>query len=146
MMRTILLIMCLVLGFRADAADSSLADFICDPVTDAADREQCVERASVVTRHDTDKISEGYPGFSMIWPLAWYLVYYGFGLLIGRYIYRDARARDWIFLGVRPIWWGALALFEPAFGLLVYWALHYSKFAQSYSEATAPPAATVPNA
>lgn len=145
-MRTLLVILCLALCFTADAADSSLANFICDPVTNTADREQCVERASVVTRHDTSKISEGLPWFSMVWPVGWYLVYYGFGLLIGRYIYRDASAREWIFLGVRPIWWGALALFEPAFGLLVYWALHYSKFAQSYREATTPPAASVPNA
>lgn len=80
----------------------------------------------------------------MVWPLGWWIVYYGFGLLIGRYIYRDAKAREWIFLGIRPIWWGALALFEPAFGLLVYWALHYSRFAQSYQEATAAPAPSMP--
>lgn len=145
-MRTILLIMCLWFCFRADAADSSLANFICDPVTDAADREQCIERASVVTRNETGKTSHELPWVSMIWPVGWWIVYYAFGLLIGRYIYRDARAREWIFLGVRPIWWGVLALFEPAFGLLVYWAVHYSKFAQSYREATAPPAATVPGA
>lgn len=145
-MRTVLLILCLSLCFGAHAADSSLASFICDPVTDAADRAQCIERAVVVTRHEQGKISEGLPWFSMVWPLGWWVVYYGFGLLIGRYVYRDARSREWVFLGVRPMWWGALALFQPAFGLLVYWAVHYSKFAQSYHEATAPPAAAVPNA
>ena len=75
----------------------------------------------------------------MIWPVGWWVVYYAFGLLIGRYIYRDARSREWTFLGVRPVWWGAMALFEPAFGILAYWAVHYSKLAQSYQEATAPP-------
>ena len=145
-MRFILLVMCLAFCSGAHAADSSLANFICDPVTNAADRAQCIERAAVVTRHEPGKISEGVPWFSMIWPVGWWVVYYGFGLLIGRYIYRDARGREWTFLGIRPVWWGALALFEPAFGLLVYWALHYSKFAQSYHEATAPPAASAPNA
>jgi hypothetical protein len=146
MMRTLLLIMCLSLCLEARAADSSLANFICDPVTNAADRAQCIERAAVVTRHDTGKTSERYPWVSIIWPLGWWVVYYGFGLLIGRYIYRDAKARDWIFLGIRPAWWGLLALFEPAFGLLVYWAVHYSKFAQSFHEATARAETSLPKA
>jgi hypothetical protein len=143
-MRIILLIISLSFGMTAYAADSSLANFICDPVTNVDDRAQCIERASVVTRHDASKTSAGLPWLSMVWPLGWWIVYYGFGLLIGRYIYRDAKTREWIFLGVRPVWWGALALFEPAFGLLVYWALHYSKFAQSYQEATAVPAPSIP--
>jgi hypothetical protein len=143
MILTILLIMCLSLSPGAHAADSSLANFICDSVTDVAARAQCVERASVVTRHEAGKVAEGIPWLSMVWPVGWWVVYYVFGLLIGRYIYRDARAREWVFLGIRPTWWGVLALFEPAFGLLVYWAVHYSKFAQSYHEATAPPADSV---
>jgi hypothetical protein len=144
-MRTILLILCLSLCVRAHAADTSLANFICDPVADVGDRARCIERASVVTRHETGKISQA-PWLSMVWPLGWWVIYYAFGLLIGRYIYRDARAREWILLGIRPVWWGVLALFEPAFGLLVYWAVHYSKFAQNHHEATAQPAASVPKA
>jgi len=145
-MRTILLIICLSLCLGAHAANSSLANFICDPITDVADRTQCIERASVVTRHEMGNISEGLPWLSMVWPVGWWVIYYAFGLLIGRHIYRDAIAREWLFLGIRPIWWGVLALFQPAFGLLVYWAFHYSKFAQSHHEATAPQAASVPNA
>lgn len=141
LIRIVLLIMCLALCPQLHAADSSLASFICEPVTNVDDRAQCIERAAVVTRHETTKVSEGSPWLSMIWPFGWWVVYYGFGLLIGRYIYRDARSREWTFLAVRPLWWGALAFFEPPFGLLVYWAVHYSKFAQSYHEATAPPAA-----
>jgi hypothetical protein len=144
-MRIVLFVMCLTTCLAAYAADSSLANFICDPVTNAADRAQCIERAAVVTRHDTAKTSEGLPWFSMIWPVGWWVAYYGFGLVLGRYIYRDASSREWIFLGVRPLLWGALALIEPAFGLLVYWAVHYSKFAQSYHEATAPPTAPALN-
>lgn len=147
MMRTILLIMFLSFCSGAQAAsDSSLANFICDPVTDAADRAQCLERASVVTRHEAGRTSERSPWLSMVWPLGWWVVYYAFGLLIGSYIYRDARTREWIFLGIRPVWWGVLVFFEPPFGLLVYWAVHYSKFAQSYHEATAPPVPSAPNA
>jgi hypothetical protein len=139
-MRIVLLIAWMSFSLAADAADSSIAEFICDPVTDTGQRGQCMERASIATRHDTVKVSEGLPWFSMIWPVGWWVVYYAFGLLIGRYIYRDAKEREWLFLGIRPVWWTVLALFEPPFGLLVYWALHYSKFAQTYQEATARPA------
>ena len=138
MMRLIALVACTLVNCGALAADSSLADFICDPVTKASERAQCVERAAVIVRGDKSEMSEGIPWTSIVWP-SWWVVYYAFGLLIGRYIYRDARAREWLFLGVRPVWWGLLAVFEPPFGLLVYWALHYSKFAQSYHEATASP-------
>lgn len=145
-MRIVLLIACLSFSFGAHAADASLANFICDPVTEVGERAQCIERASVATRHEPSKISEGFPWLSMIWPVGWWVVYYAFGLLMGRYIYRDAREREWIFLGIRPAWWGVLALFDPALGLLVYWALHYSKFAQSYEAATARPSAPAPDA
>jgi hypothetical protein len=60
-MRIILLTACLSFCLGAHAADSSLANFICDPVTDAGERTQCIERASVATRHETSKISEGLP-------------------------------------------------------------------------------------
>lgn len=61
-MRVILLIACLSFCFSAYAADSSLASFICDSVTDAGERAQCIERAAVATRHETSKISDGSPG------------------------------------------------------------------------------------
>lgn len=145
-MRAILLIVCLSLGLAAHAADSSVANFICDPVTNADDHAQCIERAKVVTRNDGVKISEGFYWYSVIWPYGWWLLYYGFAFFIGRFIYRDAKAREWLFLGVRPVWWALVAFFEPAIGLLAYWAVHYSKLAQTYHEATAPPPASVPDA
>ena len=149
MTRIALLITCLLISLSARAADASFADFICNPVTNAEERAQCLERASVVTRNESSKISQGPAEFllSMIWPVGWWVIYYSFGLLIGRYVYRDAKQREWIFLGIRPVWWGVLAFFDAAFGLLAYWAFHYSKFAQSYHEATTPPAtASAPNA
>ncbi len=145
-MRALIVIACLWLPLCVQAAESSVAGFICDVVTDREERAQCMERASVVTRQDRTIVHEGsFPWISTIWPLGWWILYYGFGLLIGRYIYRDAKEREWVFLGIRPLWWSAVALFQPAMGLLVYWAVHYSKLAQSYHEArssaaSAPPA------
>lgn len=145
-MRAFLVILCLSFSAGADAAGSSLANFICEPVTVVADREQCAERASVVLREDKEEIPKGFPWFSMIWSYGWWIVYYAFGLLIGRYIYRDAKTREWLLLGIRPVWWGVAPIFEPVLGLLLYWAVHYSKFAQSYHEATAPPVVSEPGA
>ena len=94
-MRIIILMACLWLPLRVQAADLSTADFICDVVTDGQERAQCVERAAVVTRQDRTTIHEGgFPWFSTIWP--------------------------------------------------VDWALHYSKFAQSYHEATSSTASLPP--
>jgi hypothetical protein len=75
--------------------------------------------------------------YSFIWPLGWWVAYYGFGLIIGSFVLRDAKNRIWLFLGIRPIWWLFLVLFDPALGLLAYWATQYSKLAQNYSEAIA---------
>jgi hypothetical protein len=143
--RTIILIACLWSPLHVQAADRSTADFICEVVTDGQERAQCIERATIVTRQDRTTIHEGgLPWLSTTWAVSWWVLYYGFGLLIGRYIYRDAKQREWIFLGIRPAWWTAMALFQPAMGLLVYWALHYSKLAQSYHEATSATASLPP--
>jgi hypothetical protein len=79
----------------------------------------------------------------MFWPVGWWVFYYAAGLVIGRYIYRDAKQRDWVFLGIRPGWWAIITLFDPAFGVLVYWAAHYSRLAQSYQEASGSPPQSV---
>jgi len=62
------------------------------------------------------------------------MIYYGFGAVIGRFVYRDARSRSWLVLGIRPLWWGFLPVFEPALGLLGYWAMHYSALVRDRSE------------
>lgn len=143
-MKFIILGVFLCLPLCAQAADSSIASFICEVVTDDREQAQCLERASAVTK-GSSTTDEGAPvWFSPLLSLVWWIVYYGLGLLIGWYLYRDARRREWIFLGIRPVWWAALALFQPAMGLLVYWALHYSKFAQNYYEATGSTASSAP--
>jgi hypothetical protein len=147
-MRIVIVVAGLLLACSAIGAELSLPDFICAEVSNAGERAQCLERAKVVTRHDTGTVSRDVSWYSvmwsMIWPVGWWVVYYGVGLLIGRYIYRDAKRRDWLLLGVRPVWWAVLAVFEPAIGLLVYWATHYSKLAQSYHEATEPSSNAAP--
>lgn len=144
-MKFVVLVVAMILSGPIAASEASWADYICGEVTDSAERAECMKRAEVVTRGDSTSSSRTtVPWYSMLWPFGWWVVYYAFGLLIGRYIYRDAKGRDWIFLGIRPVWWSVLAIFDPAIGLLVYWAAHYSKLAQSYSEATLSPSSETP--
>lgn len=134
----------LLLPMALWAAGTSPADFICGDVTDQLQKQQCIEKAQHFTRDfGVERVTKETPFWvGWIWPMGWWLVYYGFGLVIGSYVYRDAKKRDWVFLGIRPLWWVVLVLFEPALGLLAYWAAHYSKLAQTYAEASpqsAPP-------
>lgn len=140
-MKFVVLMLGVMLSAPVHAAEASWADYICAEVSDSAERAECTERAEKVTGDSQKSNSRTtVPWYSMFWPFGWWVIYYAVGLLIGRYIHRDAKRRDWIFLGIRPVWWSALALFDPAIGLLVYWATHYSKLAQSYHEATLSPA------
>jgi len=139
-MRLLAFIAFVLLSCSLQAADSSRAEFICAAVSNLTEREQCIDRASALLgSENTASRRESLPLLSMLWPVGWWVLYYGAGLLIGRYIYRDAKLRDWLFLGIRPLWWAVITLFDPAVGVLVYWAAHYSKFAQTYQEATVPP-------
>jgi hypothetical protein len=116
---------------------------ICGGVSDASEFRQCMENAHTLLRDEAERSTRNTPYWvSWIWPVGWWLVYYGFGLIIGGYVYRDAKKREWVFLGIPPIWWMVLILFDPALGILAYWAAHYSKLAQTYSEATAQDAKT----
>ena len=138
-MRIIAALITLLLTSMVQASDSSLAAYICGGVSNASEYQQCLERAAVVT---PDRVTDGAsltpPALlSFIWPIGWWVIYYGFGLVIGRYIYRDAKKRRWFFLGIRPVWWAVFAVFEPAMGLIAYWATHYSQLSQNYSETLA---------
>jgi len=137
--RFALIIFSLLLAANSLALDPSTAEHICSGVSDIAEQRQCLERAAA-TPQSRDVTSPSTPLLwtSFIWPVSWWIAYYGFGLLVGSYIYRDATKRSWVFLRIRPIWWGLLALFDPALGLIAYWAMHYSRLAQSYAEAVVP--------
>jgi len=143
-MRIAVLFVGLFLNFAVFAAEVSLPEFICSDVSDASEYAKCVERATVATKQNAASSSRDAFSLSVLWPGVWWLVYYGSGLIIGGYIYRDAKRREWLVLGIRPFWWTVLTVFSPAFGVLVYWAVHYSKFAQSYPEDGTPPPAEPP--
>jgi hypothetical protein len=127
----------LLMSLNAYAAEPR-ATFICSDVTNGNERTQCIEKAEAFTKVANEPVRETPFWVSWIWPVGWWVLYYGFGLIVGGYVYRDAKKRDWVFLGIRPVWWAILVLFDPALGVVAYWAAHYSKLAQTYSEATAP--------
>lgn len=63
------------------------------------------------------------------------MAYYAIGVVIAVLIHRDARQRERLAMNIAPVWWGAIAVFDPAVGLLAYWVIHYS----SISPAAAAP-------
>jgi RsiW-degrading membrane proteinase PrsW (M82 family) len=135
--RSFVLVACLFfVSAAAHATDSSAATFICGAVADAVEHKECMERAAFATTqasaHSIKDVSAVLDTMATLRPIAW-VVYYGFGLLIACYIYRDASNREWAFLGIRPLWWALLTVFSPVMGLLVYWLMHYSRLVQSYT-------------
>lgn len=141
-MRSFVLVACLLFVSAAHAVDSSAATFVCGAVADAVEHKECLERAAFATTHASEHsikdVSAVRDTIATLWPITW-VVYYGFGLLIACYIYRDASHREWAFLGIRPLWWAFLTVISPAMGLLVYWLMHYSRLAQNYSAGARPP-------
>lgn len=49
-------------------------------------------------------------------------------------VYRDAKQRDDLFLGLHPLWWAAITLVGSITGVVAYWALHYSNLRQFSGE------------
>jgi hypothetical protein len=139
--RPIITVILFLLSVIAQAEDSGVAMYVCQDISDAKERELCVSRATqtisdknrVVSSRESSGVSLGF--FSIFWPWAWWALYYGFGLLIGLYLFRDCKSREWVFLGIRPIIWLLLAVFNPGLTLIAYWLMHYSRFAMTYSEA-----------
>jgi hypothetical protein len=136
--RRFVLIACLFCVSAVHAADSSAGAFICAAVRDAGEHMECLRRSELIAARAADHSTRDIAGaLHLLWPVG-FAVYCMLGLIIARYIYRDAANRDWAFLGIRPIWWAALAVLNPAMGILVYWATHYSRLVQSYAEAVGP--------
>ncbi len=140
-MKRIVIIAVLLISSIAQAENTSLAMYVCQGISNADEKELCISRATqtitdqsrVAKIHESAGISLGI--FSVLWPWAWWVLYYGLGLLIGLYIFKDSKSREWVFLGIRPIFWLILAVFDPAIAIIAYWLLHYSRFSMSYSEA-----------
>ncbi len=131
----------LLLSTFAHAENKTAAEYICQGISSNTEKELCLSNASQLlngsNRAITNRVSVENPSgwSSFFWPWIWWIFYYGFGLLIGFYIFRDAKSREWVFLRIRPILWLILAVFNPAITLLIYWAMHYSSFSRGYSDA-----------
>jgi len=136
----IFIINLLLISF-AYAANTTAPQYICGSISNNSEKELCLSKANQLLndRNEaiTNRVSIKNPSgaLSFFWPWIWWIFYYGFGLIIGFYIYRDAKSREWVFLRIRPIFWLILAVFKPAITLLAYWIMHYSSFAKNYSDA-----------
>ena len=104
---------------------------LCSQIVEADARASC---ESQVTSARASSPSGGVGLFAALgigWLLyLWYAAYYVIGFVFARFVYVDAKRREWLAFRVRPLWWGALCVFDPAIGALVYWVLHYSRLAR----------------
>jgi hypothetical protein len=115
----------------------------CDHIKDRADRATCEERVTALVKaRPASPPGAGIPVGSSV-PLSlyslWLIVYYGIGLVIARWIYIDARTRDWLAFRIRPVWWAILCVADPALGILVYWLTHYSRLVPRIPRSGKPP-------
>jgi hypothetical protein len=118
-------------------------DEVCSHIQDRQDLETCRTKVRELgSAPAAQPAAGGIPvRTSLPWSgvLSWWVIYYGFGVILGRAVFVDARRRDWLVLQIRPIWWGALCVVDAAFGVLVYWMVHYSRLAPRFPSAPEPP-------
>jgi hypothetical protein len=74
-------------------------------------------------------LASSWSGLTLLWWGAYYLV----GLVFARFVYVDAKSREWLAFRVGPVWWAALCVFDSAVGALAYWAMHYSRLVRNRS-------------
>jgi hypothetical protein len=67
-------------------------------------------------------------------PYSIYFAYYGLGLIIGIFVYRDASQRNTLAFNIKPFWWGTIVFLEPPLGVLCYWVIHYSTLSDKSNE------------
>ena len=142
-MKIIIMTIILLISSAVQAEKSGLAMYICQDISNEKEKELCINRAtqtisdntSIVTGSGSKGISLGL--LSIFWPWAWWVLYYGFGFIIGIYLFKDSRSREWVFLRIRPVYWLLFAVFSPGMAVIAYWLMHYSRFSMSYSEAIA---------
>jgi hypothetical protein len=103
---------------------------LCAQISDESARSSC-ESAIVSARATSPGGTSSFTSISLGgFALIWYVAYYSIGFIFARFVYLDAKRREWLAFRVRPLWWGALCIFDPAVGALVYWVLHYSRLAR----------------
>ena len=83
--------------------------------------ERFAERRSRYSKENT-RVTFSYMLFSWgVW-----IAYYLAGIIIGVFVYRDAKKREILALNIKPFWWAVITVIEPPLGVLAYWIIHYS--------------------
>jgi hypothetical protein len=104
--------------------------------TTSAEQQTAGEQAPLETQGRPMTRGEHSFFLMAIFKWGWWIAYYGLGLIIGTFIYRDAKAQRQRALNINPIWWCLLAVFDALLGLLVYWVLHHSSLRRNASDLT----------
>ena len=84
------------------------------------------KRLTRIQQHERPESQFSVSYFVMSWGL--YFAYYVVGIIIGVFIYRDARKQEALAMNVGPIWWAILTIMQAPLGVLAYWIIHHSKF------------------
>lgn len=99
---------------------------VCAQISDASEKASCESQVMAVRPMTQLGWASGIGGLSLLW----YAAYYSMGIVFGRFVFIDAKRREWLAFRVRPFWWALMCVFDPAIGSLVYWVLHYSRLAR----------------
>jgi hypothetical protein len=149
-MRISIFLVLLLFTSATHASEQSLASYICEGISNPAEQRSCLQKAEAthggrIAHHakENERPNSFTPWLFLNLSWIWWLLYLLFGLILARYVYRDAKRRDWLFLGISPVWWAVITIAQPPLGLLAYWAMHYSRFAVTHSEANS--SASKPN-
>jgi hypothetical protein len=88
-------------------------DEVCSHIQDRQDLETCRTKVRELgSAPAAQPAAGGIPvRTSLPWSgvLSWWVIYYGFGVILARAVFVDARRRDWLVLQIRPIWWARCA-------------------------------------
>ncbi len=105
---------------------------VCADISDDVEQSICESRvAEYASRGRAGSASVGMAALGVAWlPFLWYGLYYVTGFVFARFVYVDAKGREWLAFRIKPLWWGAVCVFDPAVGALLYWVLHYSRLAR----------------
>ena len=107
---------------------------VCGHIRDTNDRAQCERQLAEASSRERTEGRGTASGLLGLWAsgstslyFLWWGAYRLTGLVFARFVYMDARKREWLAFRIGPFWWAAVCVFEPVLGALVYWILHYSR-------------------
>lgn len=75
---------------------------------------------------ENDRISTQSIGIYTMMGWSLYIGYYLAGIVLGIFVYRDAKKQDNLAMGITPIWWAVMTALEAPLGVLAYWIIHHS--------------------